>query len=97
MRSTKLVMNRLPLVPQFLCHRASNLLGVDEQPALVRLSQCLYDRPQQRLNMFRRLYEAGVIDRLHGCNGIDRRNFGLITADLLNHDIAGKHGADLVL
>ena len=68
-----------------------------ERPALVRLLQCLYDRPQQCLNAFRRLYEARVINRLHGCNGINRRNLGLINTNLLNHDIAGKHGADLVL
>ena len=59
--------------------------------------QSLYNRPQQRLNALRRLYEARVLDCLHGRNWINGRNFGLIIADLLNHDIARKHSADLVL
>ena len=51
---------------------------------------------QQRLNVLGCLLKARVVDRLHGCNGINSGNLSSIIVDL-DHDVAQQHGADLVL
>lgn len=62
------------------------------------------NRSQTRDNRFQhirhfpgRALKRGVLDRGHRCDGIDCSHLDFAIAEILNHDVAGQHGADLVL
>jgi hypothetical protein len=77
--------------------RVRNKSCIEARELLSPSLQTLDDPFELGLNLFRYLGETRIINRLHGGHGIDGRDFDAASRVFLHDDIAGDHGADLVL
>jgi hypothetical protein len=60
------------------------------------LCQLTDDTLQPFGNLSRRPFELRIVDRLHGCNGVDCGHLHCAAGKLLHNNITRQHRADLV-
>ena len=69
----------------------------ERQPEVVEpMSEASHYPLESSPHVLSRLFQARIFDRRHRGNGIDHGNLHFAARELLDDNIAGKHGSDLV-